>query len=68
MQMDVRIFFRINMYVRISGKLSEIQVHEWFFSTPCGKVLIIVGISWSLNLRVQPIYDEDTAKINSPPP
>ena len=68
MQMDVRIFFRINMNVRIPGKLSEIQLHEWFFSNPCGKVLIIVGISWSLDLRVQPIYDEDTAKIDSPHP
>ena len=41
------------MFVSILGKLSEIHLHAWFFSNPHGKVLIIVGISWSLDLRVQ---------------
>ena len=42
-----------NMYVSIPGKLLEIHLHAWLFSNPCGKVLIIVGISWSTDLRVQ---------------
>ena len=46
-------FSRNNIYVSISGKLSEIHLHAWLFSNPCGKVLIIVGISWSPDLRVQ---------------
>ena len=41
------------MYVSIPGKMSEINLHAWWFSNPCGKVLIIVGISWSPDLRVQ---------------
>ena len=44
------------MFVSILGKLSEIHLHAWFFSNPYGKVLIIVGISWSPDLRVQHIY------------
>ena len=38
----------------IYGKLLEIHLLAWLFSNPCGKVLIIVGISYSLDLRVQP--------------
>ena len=56
MQMYFRKFSRNNTYVSIPGKLSQIQLHEWLFSNPCGKVLIIFGISWSLDLRVQHIY------------
>ena len=41
------------MYVSIPGELSKIHLHAWLFSNPCGKVLIIVGISWSPDLRVQ---------------
>ena len=41
------------MYVSILGKLSEIHLHAWLFSNPCGKVLLIVEISWSPDLRVQ---------------
>ena len=41
------------MYVNIPGKLSEIHLHAWLFSNPCGKVLIIIAISWSPDLRVQ---------------
>ena len=48
------------MYVGILGKLSEIHLHAWLFSNPCGKVLIIVGISWSPDLRVQHIYSSGT--------
>ena len=51
--MDFRQFPRNNMYVSIPGKLTEINLHSWLFSNPCGKVLIIVGISWSPDLRVQ---------------
>ena len=43
------------MYVSILGKLSEIHLHAWLFSNPCGKVLIVVGILWSPDLRVQHI-------------
>ena len=53
MQTDFRQFSRNNMYVGILGKLSEIHLHAWLFSNRCGKVLIIVGISWSPDLRVQ---------------
>ena len=35
------------------GKLSEVHLHPWLFSNSCGKVLIIVEISWSPDLRVQ---------------
>ena len=56
MQMDFRKFSRNNMYVSIPGKWSEIRLHELLFSNPCGKVLIIVGDSWSPDLRVQLIY------------
>ena len=38
--------------------LKEIHLHLWLFSNPCGKVLIIVGISWSPDLRVQHILIE----------
>ena len=41
------------MYVSILGKLTKIHLHAWLFSNLCGKVLIIVGISWSPDLRVQ---------------
>ena len=34
---------------------SEIHLHAWFFSNPCRKVLIIVEILWSPDLRVQHI-------------
>ena len=40
------------MYVSITGKVSEIHLHAWLFSNSCGKVLNIVAISWSLDLRV----------------
>ena len=53
MQIDFRQFTRNNMYVSSPGKLSEIRLHAWLFSNPCGKVLIIVGISWTPDLRVQ---------------
>ena len=49
----VLIISRNNAYVSIPGKLSEINLQAWLFSNPCGKVLIIVVISWSLDLRVQ---------------
>ena len=55
MQMDLRQFSRNNMYVSIPGKLSEIYLHAWLFSNPCGKMLIFVGISWSPDLRAQRI-------------
>ena len=48
-------FSRNNKYVSIPGKLSEIHLHAWLLSNPCGKVLIIDGISWSPDLRVQHI-------------
>ena len=48
-------FSRNNTYVGIPGKLSEVHLHASLFSNPCGKVLIHVGISWSLDLRVQHI-------------
>ena len=53
MQMDFWQFSRNNMYVSIPGKLSEMHLHAWLFSNPCGKVLIIVGISLIPDLRVQ---------------
>ena len=37
----------------MSGKLSEIHLHALLFSNPQGKVLIIVEILCSLDLRVQ---------------
>ena len=43
------------MYVSIPGKLTEIHLHAWLFSNSCGKVIIIFGISWSPDLRVQHI-------------
>ena len=46
-------FSRNNTYVSIPGKLSEVYLHAWLFSNPCEKVLIIVGILWSPDLRVQ---------------
>ena len=46
-------FSRHNTYLSIPGKLSEVHLHAWLFSNPCGKVLITVGISWSPDLRVQ---------------
>ena len=39
MQMDFRQFFRNDMFVSISEKLSEIHLHAQLFSNPCGKVL-----------------------------
>ena len=48
-------FSRNNTYVSIPGKLSEVHLQAWLFSDPCGKVLIIVGISWSPDLKVQHI-------------
>ena len=56
MQVDFRQFSRHNMYISIPGKLSEVHLHAWFFSNPCGKVLNIVGISWSPDLRVQHMH------------
>ena len=53
MQMDFRQFSRNNKYVSIPGKLSEIHLYAQLFSNSCGKVLIIVGIPWSPDLRVQ---------------
>ena len=47
------LFSRNNTYVGIPGRLSEIHLHACLFSNPQGKVLIIVGISCSLDLRVQ---------------
>ena len=44
-QMDFEKKSRNNRYVIIPGKLSEIHLHARLFSNPCGKVLIIVGIS-----------------------
>ena len=44
------------MYVSIPGKLSEIHLHAWLLSNVCGKVLNIVGISWSPDLIVQCIH------------
>ena len=41
------------MYVSIPGKLSEFHLHAWLFSNQCRKVLMFVGVSWSLDLRVQ---------------
>ena len=46
-------FSRNNKNESIPQKLSEVHLHAWLFSNPCGKVLIIVGISWSLDLRVK---------------
>ena len=57
MQMDFRQFSRNNMFVSILGKLSEIHLHAWLFANPCKKVLIIVAISWSSDLRAQHIED-----------
>ena len=51
------------MYVSFPGKLSEIHLNAWLFSNPCGKVLIIVGILWSLDLRVQLMLIEDLLSI-----
>ena len=42
-----------NTYFSRPGKLSKVHLHAWLFSNPCGKVLIVVGISWSPDLRVQ---------------
>ena len=42
------------MYVRIPGKFSEINLRASLFSNPQGKVLIIVGMSCSPDLKVQP--------------
>ena len=39
----------------IPVKLSEIHLHSWLFSNSQGKVLFIVGISFSPDLRVQHI-------------
>ena len=50
-------FSRSNIYVSIPGKLSEVHLHACLFSNQCGKVLTIVGISWSPNLRVQYMQD-----------
>ena len=55
-QMNFRRISSNNMHVSIPGKLSGIHLHALLFSSPCGKVLIIVGISWNPYLRVQPIY------------
>ena len=46
---------RNNSYLSIPGKILEVHLHAWLFSNPHGKVLIIVGILLSLDLRVQPI-------------
>ena len=56
MQVDLRQFSSNNTDISIPGKLSDIHLHAWLFSNPCGKVLVIVGISWSPDLRVQNIY------------
>ena len=56
MQTDFRQFSRNNTYVNIPGKWTEIHLHAWLFSNPCGYVLIIVGILMSPDLRVQHIY------------
>ena len=53
MQMDLRQFSRNNTYVSIPGKLSEILLHAWMFSNPYEQVIIIVGLSWNPDLRVQ---------------
>ena len=50
------------MYVSIPGKLSEIHFYEWLFSNPCGKVLIIVGNSWSPDLRVPHMGNHSTSQ------
>ena len=50
------------MYISIPGKLSEIHLHAWLFSNPRGKVLIIVGISWSPYLRVQPMFSAENER------
>ena len=52
-KMDFRKFSRNNAYINTPGKLSEIHLHAGLFFNPCGKVLSIVGISWSPDLRVQ---------------
>ena len=44
---------RNNTFVSIPRKLSEVHLHAWLFSNPCGKVLISDEVSWSLDLRVQ---------------
>ena len=56
MQMDFRQFFRNDMFVSISGKLSAIYLHAQLFSNPCGKVLfnskmlfIIPNVIWNVN-------------------
>ena len=56
MQMGFKQYSRNNTYVSIPEKLSEIHLHVWSFSNPCGKILIIVGILWSPDLRVQHIF------------
>ena len=55
MQIDFRQFSKNNLYLSIPEKLSEIHLNAWLFSNPCGNVLLIVGISWSPDLRVQHI-------------
>ena len=53
------------MYVIILGKLSEIHLHARFFSNPCGNALIIDGISWSPDLRVQRTYSSHIKQVLS---
>ena len=64
MQRDFRQFSRNNMYGSSPGKLSEIHLHACLFSNPCGKVPIIVGISWSPDLRVQPMTSAPHRNVN----
>ena len=52
-QMDFLQFSRKNMYGSLPEKLSEIHLRAQLFSNSCGKVIIMVGISWSLDLRVK---------------
>ena len=61
--MDFGQFSRNNTYVSIHGKLSEIHLHAWLSSNPSGKVLMIIGISWSPDLRVQHITFKVERKI-----
>ena len=56
MQMDFWQFSSNADKCVLPGKLSEINLHAWLFSNPWGKVLIIVGISCSPDLRVQHIW------------
>ena len=49
---------RNETFVSIPRKLAEVHLHAWLFSNPCVKVLIIVGISWSPDLRVQHIVTQ----------